>query len=430
MAVWAADRAARLMSDLTGASVCLNRLDDHPSPLVQPEVTLRYARADLLLGINVPPSDQVSFLEGLGFEVLDRNDSEATFKTPSWRHDVKMEADLIEEVARLWGFEKIPTTLPSVRQTEERLPSRETVLRHFKQYIAGQGLTEFFSWTFSCQQEVIKASLPPSRSELVAISNPLNGNLAAMRTSLLPGMLTSIARNLNHGVTDVSAFEIGSIYLPVHGQELPSEQATLVIALVGGTGEKHWSRPEQAFDFYDLKGYCEVAIDYFGLAPTFSSADIPPFLDKSQSGGIVLDGQTVGSLGLVSEKVCRAFDINRPVYFMELELEPLLASAKTYPRFAAIPKFPPSLRDMALLVDTTTEAGSMLDAARQAGGKLLTDASVFDVYSGKQLPQGKKSIALSLVFQSADKTLTDVDTQKAFDRIVQALAEQFGAALR
>lgn len=431
MAEYAVNRAAQLMQELAGATVAPGLLDEYPRPMTPAEIRLRYDRTNRVLGVCVDQADQRGYIQRLGFELLDQDEEGAVFRAPAWRHDCRLEEDLIEEVARLHGYDRIEGTVPEVHVKEEIIAPEELRLAALREQLAGWGLTEVMNMTFDNPADVEMANLPDEYRRMVMLDNPLSENQAAMRTTLLTGLLRTASLNHRHGRQDLRVFEAGPVYGPAEGQTLP-DQFTRLGAAVSGKGErKHWSEPEHPADLYDLKGVAEAVLEEFDLLDRAAfRAESMGLFQSGESGRIELDGETVGWLGRVSEKAAKAFDLEAPLYLMEMELDPLLASAKPLPQFAAIPAFPPSLRDLAVVVSADMPAGALVDTARQYGGKYLRDVRLFDVYTGKPIPQGKKSVALNLVFQSEERTLTDKATQKAWDNIVKALQKEHGAELR
>jgi len=429
MALYAINRAAMLMQELAGARVAPGLLDEYPRRRVPKEITLRYKRADLLLGVKVPPERQREILENLGFAVKESSEESCTVTSPAWRHDASQEADLIEEVARLHGYDKIDTTLPKVRQMEVTLAPNDEPIRALRRHLVGQGLDEFFNWTFSCPEDVKSSGLDGAYLDMVTLENPLSEKQATMRSSLIPGLLATVSRNVRHGNLNILAFELGPVYIPEPGEKLPNEVMRAGVVLSGFCGEKHWSQPRRAVDFHDLKGYCEAILDFFGVSYSFESAEFGPF-QNGQCGKVLMGETILGYLGQVRDGILRSYDIEQPVYLMELDLEYVLGHQRGAAQFQSIPMFPPSRRDMAVMVDASVPAGAIREVAAQSGGKLLKTVDIFDVYTGKQVLEGKKSVALSLVFQSEERTLTDADTQKAWDRILAKLKAAFQAELR
>lgn len=431
MAVYAINRAAALMHELAGAEVAEGLLDEYPNPLEVREVRLRYTQTNRLLGADIAPEFQRDALEKLAFESISQDGQGVAVRVPTWRHDVTLEADLIEEIARLYGYNNIPVTLPRVRQSEMVFAPEENVLRRLRKYLVGLGLTELLSWTFSSPEAVREAGLDGAYLDMVALDNPLSERQATMRSTLLPGLLATAAHNFNRGVFDISAFELGPAYHPAGAGELPTQTPCLGILLAGAPEPAHWSRGARQADFYDLKGLAEAVFEFFGVheGVEWARSELALF-QTAQAADIALGGTVIGHCGRVANAVRKVNDIEHPVYLAELKLEPLLARDYAIPQFEAVPPFPPSLRDMAVLVDQSVPAGALLHTAAKAGGNLLKTAEIFDIYTGEQVPAGKKSVALSLVFQSQERTLTDKDTQKSWNKILKQLEKQHGAELR
>lgn len=428
MAYYAMERATQLMQELAGGEVAVGQLDAYPAPLEKREITLRYARTAQLLGAEVPVEDQKRYLTGLGFDLVHEDDASCTFVVPSWRHDCTQEADLIEEVARHFGYDQIASTMPLVRQSEAVFAPADRKIRALRRYLAGLGLNEALNMTFSSPKAVERAGLTGEYLEMVALQNPMSENQATMRSSLIPALINNVSANVRHGVHNVRLFEIGPVYRPGE-EDLPSQSIRLGIALSGAYTKKHWSRPEHEVDFYDLKGLAEAIFNFLAVQPTLKPGSLGA-MQAGQCGAILYGDKHLGWLGEIKKSVADQHDLEQKAFVMEIDLDPLLEKDASTPKYAAIPAFPPSLRDLAALVDQSVPAGALLDAAREAGGKYLKEVELFDIYTGKQIPQGKKSVALSLVFQSADRTLTDKATQKAFDSIVKKLRKEFGAELR
>lgn len=428
MVPFALNRAARLMQELADAEVAPGILDTWPEKRDMPLVTLRYDRTTSHVGVEIPATDQKAFLQSLGFTLESEDDSSATFQTPSWRHDVRHEADLIEEVARLYGYENIPITMPPVRQSDSIFAPHATPLRNFRGYLAGQGLTEIINWSFGSTEALANAGVVAEEDTLVRLENPLSESYAVMRASLLPGLFGTGAYNAKRGRRDLQLFELGPVYLNRAEEILPEEPMHLGILLCGSV-PTHWSREERSLDFYDIKGCLENIGRFFKKEFSLVEAESTAF-QSGQYAEIKWRKHHLGHLGKVSDETVKAFDLPENSYALEITLEPLLARLAGPNQFTAIPQYPASLRDLAVVVDKSLPAQQLLATTKQAAGPLLAAVEIFDVYSGKPLPEDKKSIALSLVFQSPERTLTDKDTQKAMDRIVARLQKESGAELR
>lgn len=430
MAAYASARAAQLILEVAGGELLAGALDEHPKPAKRGEITLRFDRTNALLGTDVSPGTQMKILESLGFEILSTDNGGASFQVPTWRHDASMEADLIEEVARLYGYENIPSTLPKVRSAGRVYAPEQTQLRHLKAYLAGSGLTETVNWTFQEVADLTRARLDTEADVPVTLENPLSEKNAIMRTSLIPVLLKTASYNLRKNRRDLRIFEVGPVYAAADTDTGAKQRHRLGIALAGQAADNHWSEEQRVVDLYDLKGYVEGLLDLLGAQDTaFESLDDPSFAAGNASE-VLVHGNSVGRMGLVHGDVLEAFAIDAPVYLLELELDSLLKRTQKPGQFTEIPAHPPSLRDLAVVVSRDTEAGAVQALAQKAGGNLLKSVALFDVYTGNPIPDGKKSLALSLRFQSTERTLTDKDTDRACGKILKALEREFDAELR
>ncbi len=323
MAVYALNRAAMLMQELAGAEVAPGILDEYPQPQDRGRVVLRHARTDRLLGQAVAPSRQKEILTGLGFKILNENETQCTVAVPSWRHDVSHEADLIEEVARHYGYDNIPVTMPPVRQSAKMFAPQDRLVRELRRFLAAQGLAEVLNWSFGARESEQKAAAIADEATMVLLKNPLSENYAGMRTTLLPGLYTTAAYNQKRGARSMAIFEIGPVYHAVAGQELPREPVHLAL-LLSGTTPGIWDVPERPFDFYDIKGYLQRTGDFFRREPVLEPLDCSTF-QAGQCAIIKLRKTVLGQIGKVAASVARDFDLSENTYVMEMNLEPLLA---------------------------------------------------------------------------------------------------------
>ncbi len=429
MAAYALNRAAMLMQQLAEAKVCTGVFDSYPTPLGGHGVGLRYTRTNKVLGVEIPSQQQIQILINLGFELVSETEENAVFKVPSWRYDVTLEADLIEEVGRFFSFDNIPMTLPRVRPTNQCFAPQEQVIWALKHFLVDKGLTEVYHWTFSCAEDIQNAGLVGNYLDMVMLENPLSEKQAGMRTSIIPALLNNVARNLNKGATSVAVFELGPVYYPIPGELLPNEPLRLSIALSGQRKPNHWSKTTENVDFYDLKGCVEAITDFFAVEVNYVNSTFEPF-QQGVSATLKIGEQTLGHIGQVNKHVRRNYDIGRETYMAELDLTMLLNIPQAVPQFKEISAFPASLRDMAIIVEEHITANDIMNYTKIAGGNLLHQVEIFDVYRGKPVAEGKKSIAIGLTFQAMDRTLTDNDTQKSWDKILKTLQKECGAELR
>ncbi len=428
MVLYAINRAAMLMQELADAEVTPGVLDEYPNPQKEKPVTLRYARSTQILGVEVPAQKQQSILSGLGFTIQQSDETSCAVLTPTWRHDVSHETDLIEEVARHYGYENIPTTMPPVRQSDRIFAPMEKRVRALRRFLAAQGLTEIVNWSFGNRDNEKKSGMTFQTENMVMLQNPLSENYEGMRTTLLPSLYATAAYNHKRGARGVKLFELGPVYHAVENQTLPDEPMYLGI-IVSGIVHGSWSQPDRAADFYDIKGVLDTVSQYLGLNATLEAVPCAAF-QEGQSAAIKLGKREVGFIGKAAAATTKAYDLPENVFVVELNLTQLLKRTAPVAQFEDIPQFPASLRDLAAVVDCTVSADALISTIKNAGGPLLKQTEVFDVYTGKPLPENKKSIAFSLAFQSPDRTLTDKDTQKVIERIIQKLQQQHGAELR
>ncbi len=429
MAAFALDRAADLMAGLAGATIAPGVLDEHPRPLVFPKVTLRYARCDQLMGVDIPPEEQRKSLEKLGFTVVAQDGASCTVQVPTWRPDVSIEADLIEEVGRSYNYDNITATLPSVRPQEKDFAPTDRPVRQLRRFLAHIGLSETVHWTFSSPADVARAGLPEEYGNMAKLENPLSEKQATMQSSLIPSLLNTAAHNLNRGADRIALFEIGPVYIPRAPGELPEQRLRLTILLGGLAQRRHWDQAPRPVDFHDLKGFLEAVMEHLGVEYTLQEGRFST-LQTGLCADIYRQKTPIGTLGRVKNKVLREFDMEQALYLLDVDLEYLVGLEKMVPTFSGIPAFPPSLRDMAVVVNSDVKAGELLKTAKRFGGKLLKTVELFDIYTGNPVPEGQKSMALGLTFQSPERTLTDKDTQKSWDKILKALKREHGAVLR
>jgi phenylalanyl-tRNA synthetase beta chain len=402
---------SQLMVDLCGARLVPGTIDIHgdlPEPPVAP---LRPERLKRMIGIDYEPAEVTRILTRLGYAAEDGG-----WRVPTWRAgDAVREIDLVEEVARVAGFERIPAILPGHEDVSGRLDRQERLCRRVVQALLGAGVSEAVTVTFSDPALHDTLRLPPGdpRRDAIVIRNPLGADQAHMRTLVFPRLLDSAARNLAHGRQGVGLFEIGNTYRPSDG-EVPDQPLHLAAVLVGeGAG------------FLELKGRLETVCRALGVELAVEAA-AEPFLHPGRAARI----EPEGFIGELHPEVARDLGLDVPVAVLELPLRPLFDRVVDVPTYRDVVSFPPVRQDIAVVVERDVPAGDLVAEARTAGGELLTGVQVFDVYEGEQLGEDRKSVALHLVFQATDRTLTNAEADAARDTIVAALAERFGAQLR
>ena len=430
MAVFAANRAAYLMQQLAGAKIHLGMLDQYPGKAPKREVVLRHSRCDLLVGNLIEPERQRGYLEALGFESLETDDTKTRFPVPTWRPDVSMEADLIEEIIRLHGFANITPKVSTAGKNEiEFLPEYKPT-RALRHMLLGLGLSEFTNLSFTNPADVEKAGIVGTRASMVGLMNPLAETMSHLRPALAPSILENISHNVRYGVQTVRGFEIAPVYHPVENQDLPSQQIHLAVVLAGQAEDDHWSHKARAYDFFDIKGLAETIFQHLGLQAGYETLTSPQWMPGAAATVKIDGGKSVGELGEIHPKVLKAFDIGSPVFYLELTLDEIILNGTSAPQFVELPKFPAVTRDIAVVVERALPAQRLCDLTRRAGGTLLRSVELFDLYTGEKMAADKKSVAIRFVLQSPEKTLSDDEVQKVYDKVIRTLEKEVRASQR
>jgi phenylalanyl-tRNA synthetase beta chain len=428
MVPFAAARAARLFGEVAGGRVAESVVDAYPRRHERPVITLRPARTNSLLGYDVPSATQAEHLRAVAFEVAE-TDNDLAVTVPSHRPDVAREEDLIEEVARLAGFDRIPSTLPPGRIGG--LEREQALERSVRRILTGFGLHEAMTTSFMSPAELDLLGFAddhPAR-RLVLLDNPTSEEEPALRTTLLPGLLRSVAKNHAHKVEDVALFEIARVYEPTD-QRLPTEGLVLGAAFSGERTPPGWDSAGRMWDFFSAKGVIEGLLDSFGAgSATYETVDGSPF-HPTRAASVALDGKPLGSIGQLHPDVTARFDIPDTAVAFEIALAPLFAAIRRSGRFEELPRFPANYIDLAVIVDGGVPASRVFSVIATAGAPALKSLRLFDLYTGAQIGDGKKSLAFALELRDPERTLTDDDVVKVRERIVEALADELGGRLR
>jgi phenylalanyl-tRNA synthetase beta chain len=438
LAVPAAMRATALMRRLAGGQIARGVADCHPTPQVCPAVSLTTEEIRRLLGMDLPRAEVERILTSLEFRCEPVGETELRVTVPDHRLDIGTgvtgAADLIEEVARIYGYDRIPVTEMADRLPPQRDTAAVDLEERVRDLLVVAGLQEVITYRLTTPEReaalVLEDGSPIQRS-YVTLANPISADRVVMRQTLLPGLLEVMAHNrrLRHRLW---CFEVGSVYLPGGATELPAEPRRLGIALTGRLAPASWRDAEPSpTGFFELKGVLEALLRGLHLpAPQFAPAVHPAFA-PGRTARLVVEGNGLGVLGEIHPRVQARFDLPAgPVCLAEIDLEALLARVPLAYHVRPVPRFPPALQDIALVVDERVPAAELTEAIRSAGGPWLVDVQLFDVYRGSQLRPGEKSLAFSLVFQAGDRTLTDAEVEVEKQRIVETLARRQGARLR
>ena len=429
----ALDRAASLIAELAGGSIARGMIDEYPAKLTPRTIDFRVDRCNELLGIVLSAQDMRGIFECLDFEVEESSPGQFKVTVPTYRVDIEREIDLIEEVARLNGYEKIPVTMPKARVFSDRPTRHQRYERQLRSLMVGEGFAEIITFSFISPAVFDKLLLDASdpRRNVVRLRNPLVEEQSVMRTTLMPGMLETASSNINHRTLDLRLFELRRVYQPVADQELPHEPLYLAGLITGLRRPAGWSEEKLPADFYDAKGVVEVVLDAFGIsAPTFSADTVEPFYHPGKSCAVSSSGEILGSLGEIHPDVQENFGITQKAYYFELNFEKLLSKSSPRVTVKAPSRFPDTFRDIAMLLSEDTPAASVSDIIMGLKIREIESSSVFDLYKGASIPQGQKSLAVRVRYRSSEKTLTDDEVGALHRRVVDALMKKLGVSIR
>ena len=430
-APYASARATALIADLAGGRPAAAAVDAYPVPVEPRTVTLRPRRTNAYLGVDVPAPQQSRYLRSVGLQAPEVEAGAAAIDVlvPTFRGDVEREVDLIEEVARLHGLDRLASTLPPGRAGG--LEPDQLFGRSLRRTLAAAGLREAWTGSLSWTGDLDALRLPPDHPgrRMVTIENPMAAEESALRTTLLPGLLRSAARNLAHRAPGVALFEIARVYEPT-GDKLPQESLVLGAVMTGDRTPPSWRGEATGWDFFTAKGVLEAVFEGFRLgAPVLAPVEGMPF-HPTRAATVSLGGLTLGAVGEIHPEVCSGWDVAEGTVAFELALGPLIAALPARARVQALAKYPASFLDVAVVVDESVPAERVEAAIRSAGEPEVVSVHLFDLYRGEQVEAGKKSLAYALELRSPDRTLTDEDALRVRDRIVGALESAVGGRLR
>lgn len=435
IADYASHRAAQLILETAGGSLVPGVVDAYPKPAEPKQIALRHHKVNELLGLSLRPEEMEFYLGQLGLKAVGRkarpvDDTSApepvTFSIPTFRVDLKREVDLIEEVARLHGVDKISSTAPRGAVGTNAFDAVYDQLADVRRLLTGLGLNEAQGQTL-----VSHANCRLPEAEVVNLANPLSADMDVLRPSLLPGLLDMLRQNLHRKNYDVALFEIGRVFTNVNGQ--PKEERRVAIALTGQRALAFWSGDDRdaKFDAMDLKGLVEDLLEHFGLRGIQFGKRAEPTALFLESAGIALGGKLqLGELGQLLPALAKQYDLRDAVFLAELRLDELFARRNATKSFKPLPQFPASRRDVAMLVPEATTHDAVLAAVKQAKPANLESVELFDVFRGKNVPDGQKSLAYAFTYRAADKTLTDTDVNAAHAKAVDALKQKLQATVR
>ncbi|UHQ55317.1 phenylalanine--tRNA ligase subunit beta [Microbulbifer sp. YPW16] len=420
----AVERATQLLLDIVGGEpgpVHLRELND--AMPAERHITLRRARVESGLGVQIADDEIIDILTRLGLEKIDQDDAGWTFLAPSFRFDLAIEADLLEELARVYGYNRIPSI--SFSAALDILPEHEVELdgTALEQTLLARGYHEAITFSFIDRES---AALFDPKAEPVALQNPISADLAVMRTSLIPGLCKALQYNLNRQQERVRLFETGLRFVP--GADL--QQQPMLAGLVYGTRQaESWTGGKDWVDFYDIKADVEALLAETNAADEFRFvAGEHPALHPGQCARILRGDREVGVLGALHPQLQKQLDLPKAAFVFELDLDAI--GEARLPAFNPLSRFPAVRRDLALLIDADVQAANLVETAAETAGEMLTDLKIFDVYQGEGIDFNRKSVAMGLTFQHPSRTLNDEEITAAVDAVVKQLEQKYNASLR
>ncbi len=430
-------RVAGLLLQTAGGKVVGEAVDAcavEPTPL---QLSLRADKCNRILGTDIAVERMRDYLLALGFEVEGDGSDRLQVTVPTFRPDVEREIDLIEEIAIVHGYENIPTTVPGKLTQSGRLTREQKLERQARQALRAAGLNETISYSMLSQRDLDRMGYPQDATErnMLPLASPVSDEHTHMRSTLLPSLLQAAEHNQRRRVPAVRLYEIARVFFPRDEGELPEERLHAAGLIMGPYWSSIWNLPEESRepDFYVVKGIVEQLVGALGVDGVTYHAAQHPSTHPGQCAAVMLDGEQIGLLGKLSADVQTEYDLDRPAYLFELDLEPLMAHACPYRTYQRLPRFPAALRDIAVVVSDTPEstAEAVKQAILEAGGEHLADAVVFDVYrDAERLGEGNKQLAFNLTFRTPGGTLTDEQVDELVARIIKHLEDKLGAKLR
>ncbi|MBE0415599.1 MAG: phenylalanine--tRNA ligase subunit beta [Dehalococcoidia bacterium] len=418
-------RATQLMAELSGGKIARGIIDVYSGKKEAKPIALSTKQVERILGIKIGLEKMMKVLCSLGFDCQTVSTEELSIAIPYWRTDVRLAEDLVEEIARIIGYDELPITLPSGALPQYEADPMRAIRERASDILAGCGIQEVITYSLISlevsRKVVLNSGLTPLK-----IANPITTEQEYLRTTLRPGLLEALSANEKHEEGSIRLFEVGKVYLPREGN-LPEERQMLAGVLSGPRLDRSWHGEGEVLDFFDVKGVLETLFERLGVEASFEPVNDELF-NPGRVARIMLWGEELGIIGELHPRMAEGFDISRPVYLFEINLEKLLPTTIAPRKYRPIPRFPATLRDIALVMDGEVAAKRVQDIIQSF--PLVAKVALFDVYTGEQVPQGKKSLAFRILYQSPSRTLTDEEVNKEQERILERLHRELGAALR
>lgn len=426
------NRCAQLLQEMGACDVAKGIVDVYPHPQGTTRISFTAAQVNKFLGTDIPEADMIALLKTLQFGI-EKDGENLTAVVPSYRGDCTEMPDIAEEVARIYGYENIPSTRPWSEITVGEAGFGFDVMEKISHLLSASGLNETVTFSFMHPDQLKKLLFKDGDPlyKAVPILNPITEDFPLMRTTLIPSLMDVLVRNQAVKNTSVGIYEIAPVYLPksLPITELPDQHFRVAGLLYGQRQSAQWPAQKADYDFYDVKGLVETVLEGLGVHADIEVSDYAP-LHPGKAARYVKDGKVLANFGELHPKAVDNYDVDGPVYIFEIYMDAVLPLINLMPDYHKVAKFPASSRDLAFLAPVDTPNQAIVDVIKADGGENLEEIHLFDMYMGKQVPRGYKSLAYSLVFRSAEGTLTDADIQAPVDAIIKELKEKLGCELR
>ena len=436
------DRAAQLIAELAGGECCKGVVDEGQRQFIETDVSVRYQQVDRILGVSLAPETISHLLEPLGIRSVSKNEDSIRLSIPTFRPDVKREIDVIEEIARRYGFDQLEETLPSVGGRADADSFVGRLEDELSRVLRASGFNECINYGFGSPESFAASPIFGEQTEVVKVINALGENYSGLRTSMIPGLLENVKLNRRRGAESLRLFEVGHVFTPrkdISGLDekdslLPDERAAVTVVLGGGRYDGRWLQGGEEIDATDLLGVYERVIRLIGYQASLKPLELSTLSPTCSAQIVLADGRVVGALGQLHPKYLKRFDIQGPLFSLEIDLS-AVGSRESEANYRPLPRFPGTRRDVAVLAPKTmasSEVKSFIKA--NAGFELpkewVETVRLFDVYDGKGVPEGMVSLAYAIHYRAADRTLTDDEVSPAFEHLLSSIRDKLKLEIR
>ena len=431
--LFAANRAAQLIQKLAGGRVLEGVVDTYPAPIRPSPIRLSVRKIHHILGTEISAKQARAYLEGLELDVRGEDEDILIVTPSSFRGDLEREIDLIEEIARMDGYEKIPLTLPKGPPSPEERSRRFLLERKAMELLIQHGYHEVITYTFTSPTSWDFIGLQPEdpRRKYLRILNPLTEDFSVLRTSLIPGLMETARYNVSRKNSNLKIFELKKVFFPHEGERLPREVKYLVGLAMGADQDPHWAFSSRPIDFYDVKGCVEDLLETFQIERIkFNRAEDIPYLHPGKASRVLCRKEVLGVLGEVHPQVLGHYEIPGKAYLFEIDFEQMVMRAGEGKRFRPLPKFPAVYRDLSLVVEDDLEMEKVAEAIWNFNQPFIDEVNLFDVYRESPIPEGKKGVSYRIRYQANDRTLTDEEVNRYHDKVISQLKDIFQVELR